>query len=127
MAIRQAMAAEGRPLSPPEVLKAARKLVPRIGIATVYRNIKAMVEAGELAAVPLPGERVYYELADKAEHHHHHFRCNQCEKVFDIHGCDDTFASLLPEGFVLTAHDVTLYGLCADCSAAARARPGKRR
>lgn len=115
-AIREAMQAEGRPMSPPEVLEAAQQRVPGLGIATVYRNLKAMVEVGELSMVPLPGDRVYYELAHKAEHHHHHFRCNVCEKVFDVDGCDETFASLLPKGFLLTAHDLTLYGLCDACS-----------
>ncbi|MDO4725178.1 MAG: transcriptional repressor [Comamonadaceae bacterium] len=115
-AIRAVLQREARPLSPPEVLSAAQQLVPGLGIATVYRNLKAMVEAGELSPVPLPGDRLYYELAHQAEHHHHHFRCQHCEKVFDVHGCNDTFARLLPEGFVLQSHDITLYGLCSACS-----------
>lgn len=120
-AIRMAMVAEGRPMTPPEILEAAKQHVPKLGIATVYRNIKAMVDAGEIATVPLPGDRLYYELAHCAEHHHHHFRCNQCERVFDVLGCSDGFASLVPDGFKVQSHDLTLYGVCAECSAAAQA------
>lgn len=120
-AIRQALTKEARPLSPPEVLLAAQKIVPRLGIATVYRNLKAMVDAGEITPVVLPGERCYYELASKGCQHHHHFSCDACGKIFDIDGCEETFARLLPEGFSLTAHELTLYGLCARCQSRQRA------
>lgn len=124
-AIREVMVKEARPMSPPEILDAAKKLVPRLGIATVYRNLKAMVEVGELSPVQLPGNRLFYELAHKADHHHHHFRCESCEKVFDIEGCDETFSALLPAGFTLSSHDLTLYGSCAACSAKALAKQAK--
>lgn len=124
-AIRQVMVKEARPMSPPEILAAAKKLVPRLGIATVYRNLKAMVEVGELSPVQLPGNRLFYELAHKAEHHHHHFRCEICERVFDIDGCDETFSALLPAGFTLGSHDLTLYGSCAECAAKALAKQAK--
>lgn len=124
-AIRQVMVKEARPMSPPEILDAAKKLVPRLGIATVYRNLKAMVEVGELSPVQLPGNRLFYELAHKADHHHHHFRCESCERVFDIDGCDETFSALLPAGFTLRSHDLTLYGSCAECAAKALAKQAK--
>lgn len=115
-AIREALASEGRPLTPPEILALAQRHVPGLGIATVYRNIKAMADVGEIAAVSLPGDRLYYELSHRAEEHHHHFRCNRCEKVFDIEGCDAEFAKLVPKGFKVQGHDLTLYGVCAECS-----------
>ena len=43
-AIRQAIAAAGRPLSPAEVLEAARREVAALGLATVYRTLKALVD-----------------------------------------------------------------------------------
>jgi Fur family ferric uptake transcriptional regulator len=42
-AIRDAIAQAQRPLLPHEVLEAARTEVPGMGIATVYRNLKALV------------------------------------------------------------------------------------
>ena len=45
-AIRDAIAQAQRPLLPQEVLEAARTEVPGLGIATVYRNLKALVEEG---------------------------------------------------------------------------------
>lgn len=116
-AIREALVKEGRPMTPPEILEVAKQKVPGLGIATVYRNIKAMADVGEISAVALPGDRVYYELAHRAHEHHHHFRCNRCERVFDIHGCADEFLALAPKGFEVHSHELTLYGICADCAA----------
>ena len=115
-AIREVLAQEGRPMTPPEILEIAKLRVPKLGIATVYRNIKAMADIGEICAVPLPGDRIYYELAHRAQEHHHHFRCNLCDRVFDVAGCSDGFASLAPKGFKVQSHDLTLYGICADCN-----------
>ncbi len=47
-AIREAFAEAGRPLSPEEALDGAQRHYKRIGIATVYRNIKALLEDGWL-------------------------------------------------------------------------------
>ena len=120
-AIREVLASEGRPMTPPEILEIAKRHVPRLGIATVYRNLKAMVDVGEITAVPLPGDRLYYELAHRAREHHHHFRCNECERVFDIPGCAGGFGDLAPQGFTVQAHDLTLYGVCAECGTDAAA------
>ncbi len=84
-AIRDAIAQADRPLLPQEVLDAAQKEVPGLGIATVYRNLKALVEEGELQAVDLPGENPRFELV--GHQHHHHFQCRQCQRVFDVHAC----------------------------------------
>ena len=103
----------GRPLSPEELHEEAAKEIPGIGIATIYRNIKSLVEGGVLKTVEIPGESSRYELADLG--HHHHFQCNDCQKVFDIHGCPGDMKSLVPPGFEVDSHNITLYGSCPDC------------
>jgi Fur family ferric uptake transcriptional regulator len=50
IAIRQAIEAAGRPLSPQEVRLAAQAQVPGLSLATVYRNLKLLQEAAEIAA-----------------------------------------------------------------------------
>ena len=42
-AIRAAIDAAGRPLSPQEVLEAAQAEVPALGLATIYRNLKQLI------------------------------------------------------------------------------------
>ncbi|HZE91093.1 MAG TPA: transcriptional repressor [Rhizobacter sp.] len=117
-AIRTVIDAAGRPLSPLEVLDAAQAEVPAMGIATVYRNVKLLVDAGEVTTVTLPGESPRYETVQHA--HHHHFQCLACKRVFDVHDCPKGLAKLAPKGFSVERHELTLYGRCARCAASKR-------
>lgn len=112
-AIRRVFEEDDRPLSPQEVLDAAREYVPKIGIATVYRSIKAFQEEGFLVSVSIPDGPPRYEIAGKA--HHHHFHCNVCGKVYEIHACSGDMKSITPAGFKLENHEILLYGKCKDC------------
>ena len=115
-AIRNALAAAARPLSPQEVLSAARRALPGLGIATVYRTVKALLAEGALHTVELPGAPARYELAGKR--HHHHFHCRACDGVFEVEACPAGIRRLLPGGFRLERHEIILYGLCAGCEGA---------
>lgn len=112
-AIRQAFEQLDRPLSPQEILDASRPSAPRLGIATVYRTVKGLVQEGWLVPVQVPGEPPRYEVAGK--HHHHHFHCRSCGKLFEIEGCPGTLKSLTPRGFVLEGHELILFGRCSGC------------
>ena len=112
-AIRETLARAGRPLSPAEIHRDADKRVGGMGLATVYRTIKAFLEEGWLESVELPGQPPRYELAGK--HHHHHFHCNACGKVFEIGGCPENLRNLVPRGFKVAGHTVLLYGRCRAC------------
>ena len=122
-AIEAAIRAAGRPLSPQEILQAAQADAPGLGIATVYRQIKALQDDQQIQAVLLPGENPRYELA--GQQHHHHFHCSRCQRVFDIHACPGNVAAIAPSGFEVQRHELTLYGVCGDCGA--RTRSGARR
>jgi Fur family ferric uptake transcriptional regulator len=125
-AIREVFTAEGRPLSHQEVLTRARKRVTGMGIATVYRTIKQLVEDGSLIPVDLPGQCARYELAGLT--HHHHFACRGCERVFDLPGCTGHLHTHLPAGFLAEEHAVVVYGMCEECRAPAAGRaPAKPR
>lgn len=123
-ALRDALAAAGRPLLPEELLEAAQAQVPGLGIATVYRNLKLLLAEGELRVVQLPGANARYEFAAHA--HHHHFQCRQCDKVFDVHACPGDLAALAPRGFTVEDHELTLYGRCSACAAPPRRRAAGR-
>jgi Fur family ferric uptake transcriptional regulator len=118
-AIRDAFELANRPLSPQQVLDAAQATVQGLGIATVYRNIKALLDEGWLSAVDLPGAATVYERSGKA--HHHHFHCDQCSRVFELAGCVPSINRLAGHRFSVSRHELVLYGTCADCRAAVRA------
>jgi Fur family ferric uptake transcriptional regulator len=113
-AIRDAISQAHRPLLPQEVLGAAQQGVPGLGIATVYRNLKALVEEGELRTVHLPGENPRFELV--GHRHHHHFQCRACQRVFDVHACPGDLSAMAPQGFTVEDHELTLYGRCSECA-----------
>lgn len=113
-AIRRAFSDAGVPLSPREVLERASRRARGLGLATVYRSIRALVDQGVLVPVELPGESARYELSGKG--HHHHFSCTRCQRVFEVEGCPGNLKSLTPPGFQLVGHDLVLFGLCDTCS-----------
>ena len=115
-AIHTVLEGAGRPMSPPEIFEAARTIAPGLGMATVYRTIKRMLDEGALTQVELPGEAPRYERAGMD--HHHHFRCNACNKVFDLFGCGHVFEKCTPAGFALESHEVFLFGRCESCATA---------
>ena len=114
-AIRDAFTSTGRPLTPQEVHELAQESQPSIGMATVYRTLKALVEEKWLIVLEVPGEPPRYERAGLD--HHHHFSCRKCGKMYDFHGCPTGIANLVPEGFKLEDHELFLYGTCPDCAA----------
>jgi len=116
-AIHKVIQDSGRPVGPPEIFELARAQAPGLGIATVYRCINRMLDEGTIVTVDLPGEAPRYEMAGKD--HHHHFRCNACNKVYDLLACAQQFADLTPKGFHLESHEVYLFGRCDTCVATA--------
>lgn len=118
-AIRQALERANRPLSAAEILEAAQGSVPGLGVATVYRAVKALQRDGVLHQVELPGDAPRYELSGKE--HHHHFHCRTCEKVYEVDACPGELTHLAPPGFALEEHEVILYGRCAACASAPHA------
>jgi Fur family ferric uptake transcriptional regulator len=112
-AIREAFVLLDRPLSPEEVLEEAGRHVDSVSIATVYRNVTALLEEKWLVPVELPGHPARYEVAGKD--HHHHFQCRTCLRVYEVPGCEIHAKPKLPRGFKTSGHDLLLYGTCALC------------
>lgn len=113
-AIQSALLEAARPLLPHEILLSAQQQVPNLNLATVYRNLNLLADEKAITLVHLPGQPTRFELTG---HHHHHFHCNQCERVFDVHACTAEISKLAPKGFEVIDHDVILYGRCPDCLA----------
>jgi Fur family transcriptional regulator, ferric uptake regulator len=104
-----------RPLTIHELHKLAARHCRGIGIATVYRNLKALIAEDELVSVSMPGGVILYELPRLS--HHHHFSCVECEKVFDVETCGLNLQKLIPPGFQLQEHEILLSGFCSSCAA----------
>lgn len=112
-AIRRVFANIERPLTAQEVLERGQRIVPSLGLATVYRALKNLVREGWLSAVELPGEGLRYELAERP--HHHHFLCRSCDQAFEVHHCPEELEQLAPDGFEVEGHELILFGRCEPC------------
>lgn len=106
------------PVSAPAILAAAQKLSPSLNKTTVYRTLERLVDERLAEAIMLKEGVVHYELRHPSAcgHHHHHFVCSDCERIFCIDGCASSFEVLLPRGFKLQSHEITLRGLCKGCA-----------
>ena len=109
-AIRRVLEEAPGPLGPMEVLETATADGVRLGLATVYRTIRWLLDAGEVTAVDLPGEPARYEPATRV--HHHHFRCTRCGRVIDIPCTVRALETMVPSGYTLEAHEIFLSGTC---------------
>ncbi len=103
------------PLTAADILPRAAKKIRGIGIATIYRTIKLLLEQKRISAVILPTGETRYE--PHGLDHHHHFQCTQCGQVFCMDFCPFTQSGFapLPRGFRVESHSVTTYGKCPGC------------
>jgi Fur family ferric uptake transcriptional regulator len=125
-AIAEVIRAARGPLTIGQIHERARRRSPMLGLATVYRTVKLLLADDLVHAVIMSDGETRYESAHLD--HHHHFHCGVCGSVFDLPGCPLPIAdgTVLPEGFVVTGHEVTLHGRCPACVQGAKRR-GQRR
>jgi Fur family transcriptional regulator, ferric uptake regulator len=118
--IREVFEHNDRPLAADEVLQLAQEKIAGLGMATVYRTIRGLIDEGWLIAVEMPGQPPRYEVRGKA--HHHHFHCLKCKRLFELDGCLEHLGKLIPATFRVVDHVVLIYGYCAGCDRACKAR-----
>ena len=115
-----------------ELYRRARKILPTISPATVYRNAQMLARAGVVGTLERAGSAVKY---DGNPDDHHHFICARCGSVADVYlnevgyRLNDRRSRLT--GAEIQRCEVQLRGLCARCAARAagrgRARTGGAR
>lgn len=90
-----------------------------IGLATVYRNLQAMAESRIVDVLRKEGSDILLYRYCEDGGHHHHLVCRSCGRTVEV--SMDAFEELThtiaqEHGFTAIAHDLELYGLCAQCS-----------
>ena len=122
-AVLDALSQAGRALSPGEILELAQRSVASLNLSTIFRHLNALQDEARILKVLLPGQTARFEAAcgdgaHDAGHHHHHFHCSGCDRVYPLHACPGSMQELAPAGFAVDSHEITLRGLCADCRGA---------
>lgn len=116
-AILRAVAAEARPISAQDLHARLRKAGESAGLATVYRTLQALTDAGVLRTFQMPAGEVAYKVCEPG--HHHHLICTQCGRVEEIPSCEvEDWATAVAHrrGFAVTSHQADIYGVCGRCN-----------
>lgn len=108
----------GEHLTAEEVLNEARKKVPNLGIATVYRALERLAALEILYKTIFNEGKYRYELADRSEHQHHHILCIGCGKIFEVEEglLDSLEKHLEQDGFEIINHQLKIYAYCPECT-----------
>jgi len=97
---------------------ASRICGPAAGdLATIYRNLQTLAEAGVLRTVRGVGKREMFEPAGRASDSHAHASCTRCGQVACMDIPDTPTHSGIP-GWQITEVSVTAWGLCPNCATA---------
>lgn len=104
-------------MTPLEIHAEGVKLMPDLGLATVYRTLDLLENEGWLRKVHDPARGEGFVLSTAS--HGHHILCTQCGVVAEFSTCllAETIAGAGREtGFSIQEHRLELLGLCRDCS-----------
>ena len=88
----------------------------KIGLATVYRTLQAMVDEEALDSLRTDDGEIVYRRCSTG--HHHHLVCRDCGRTVEVEGpaverwADKVSAE---HGFSDVSHTLELFGRCGDC------------
>ena len=110
------LAAERDDVTAQELHERLRARGERLGLATVYRTLRLLAEAGVVDVLSHhAGELCYRWCGDE---HHHHLLCSECHRVVELIDCElEPWLERVSRehGFVTTGHRLEVSGFCPDC------------
>ena len=80
--------------------------------ATVYNTLNLLAEKGLVIPLRCEDEHLHYD-ADLTPHAH--FRCNACQKLWNLPLSIDTASVPNLHGFLPERSEIIVYGLCPGC------------
>lgn len=120
-AVRVALAEARGFVSAQQLHQVLREGGSTIGLATVYRALAGLADAGDADSLQSPeGENLFRSCATPG--HHHHLICRNCGDTRELSAAvveEWTRRVAAEHGFTDIEHVVDLFGLCADCRSAA--------
>ncbi len=98
-----------------DIYEKIKERFPSLSLATVYKNINAMMENQFINELKIVGQENKYELAKER---HSHLICRVCGEIEDVHIDTTSLAERLPaeNGFQLEVISVQFFGHCKKCA-----------
>jgi Fur family transcriptional regulator, ferric uptake regulator len=88
-----------------------------VGLTTVYNQLRALAESGEVDVLRSDeGESLYRRCA--TGDHHHHLVCRRCGRTVEVEGPEvERWAERVAaeNRFVGVSHTLEVFGTCAEC------------
>lgn len=87
----------------------------KVGLATVYRQLNALADAGEADTVRMSGQQLFRLCGDDG--HHHHLVCTGCGKTVEIESPSESWLRGISQkyGFTIERHTLEVFGMCSEC------------
>ncbi len=102
-------------LSADELYDKVKKFMPRISLATVYRNLEILSEAGFIGKLEISGRQKRFDY-DVTEHDHVY--CAVCHRVDNLNierqGLHAKEIKSV-EGYSVSGYRLEIVGICPDC------------
>ena len=98
-----------------EIYDMVRQKLPRISLATVYRNLEFLSVQGLVQKIEVGGRQKRF---DGNPEQHYHIRCMQCGKVDDVEleQLEDLEKGICRTcGYKVLGHRIEFIGLCPAC------------
>lgn len=90
-----------------------KKVLPKISLGTVYRNLSELKSAGEILSIDVGEGKEHFD-GDISPHLHLHCKC--CGSIADARLNSDPFGLLKDDlGFKAATPVYVVYGICKDC------------
>ena len=104
-----------RHLTADELYDIVKKDMPRISLATVYRNLEILSEAGLIGKLEISGRQKRFDY-DVEEHDH--IYCVECHRVDNLNierKRLDLQKQSVVKGYSITGYRLEALGICLDC------------
>lgn len=105
-----------------EIYQIVKKRLPKISLGTVYRNLEALSESGEIQKIDVDKNRLRYDGNPKE---HYHIKCIKCGRVDDLHGLPDfkiEKRTRIITNWEIAGYRLDFFGICPTCSKIGRNR-----
>jgi len=102
-------------LTADELYERVKKRMPRISLATVYRNLETLSEAGIIAKLEVSGRQKRFDY-DVREHDH--IYCVVCHRVDNLELDRESIRAVgwnSDKGYSVQGYRLEVAGICPDC------------
>ncbi len=97
-----------------EIYKKVKDIIPSISIATIYKNLKILVNKNIIQELNISSFKTLYELNTSE---HIHIICKNCKKIIDVNIDKLEFKKYFKDKLDIDTEDfeINLFSICNNC------------